>query len=807
MQSFGKVSRPVLLGTAAIVGLAASIGAQAQTEATVPQGESASIDDIVVTANKREQSLNDVGLAVTALSGDALKSQNVSSLADLSRAVPALTFQPTQYSTPVYTLRGVGFYDSSLASYPTVSVYLDEAPQPIPVMTTHTAFDLERVEVLKGPQGTLFGNNSTGGAINFVAKKPTNQFEAGADISYGRFNRVEGNAYAGGPLSSNLNGRLAINGARGDDWQRSQTRPQDRIGEVGYLAGRLLLDWKPASQLRFKLNINGWRETSDPQVPQFVATIAQFPVTVTPLLLTFPFAPRDARYADWGPARPSLTEKMGQVALRTEWDLLAGLTMTAVTSYSGYSRNAAFEQDGTPIANGGYQNATGSIKSFSQEVRLSNEASMPFRWVLGGSYERTNVRESTDVDFHDISAAPIFGFTGDHVSSIQHLRNYAGFANGEYDISHTLTAKAGIRYTKANRAFQNCTTDNGDGTFASVFSNLANAIQFGFVPIAGFTPTGTPVAPLSTTSCAALDNVTFDGTPASYLPGEMRATLNEDNLSWRVGIDVKPADHLLLYGNIARGYKSGSFPFLSGATFEQNKPVTQESILSFEAGAKLQTWNRRISINAAAFLYKYDDKQLRAKIPDPIFGLLESLVNVPKSEIKGIELEFSARPVSGLSLSLAAVYIDSEIKNFSNFSFTKNFTDLSGSRVPYTPKYQVNSTADYKWKIGDLSPFIGATYSWRSSQFTNIGGSRGLSLPSNGRSDYPLQEIFRIKSYGLLDLRAGIEGSDGDWELSIFGKNVLNKYYSTNIQTSFDNVVRFSGKPVTYGVTVKAKIG
>lgn len=810
MQSFELIYRSALLCSAAAAGIALPTSAFAQEEpaqaATDIQTASA-YDTIIVTANKREQNLNDVGLAITALSGEALEKQNVSSLADLARTIPSLTFQPTQYSTPVYTLRGVGFYDSTLASYPTVSVYLDEAPQPLPVLTTHTAFDLERVEVLKGPQGTLFGNNSTGGAINFIARKPTDTFEAGGDISFGRFARVEGNAYISGPISDNLTARVAINGAMADGWQRSISRPAETNGEVGYIAGRVLLDWRAADGLRFRLNASGWRDSSDPAAPQFVGLIPQFTGTLAPAQLTLPFAPRKARAADWLRAnKPNLDEKMGQVVLRGDVDLTQDITLTSITSYAAYARdNASYEFDGTPYLNGDYFGALGRVKTFSQELRIGNAGNLPFRWVVGANYERTKTREFAVVNFSEASLAPVFGFTGDMIRSKQAMRNYAAFANAEYDISDQLTVKGGIRYTQADRSFSNCTLDGGDGTFSGVFTGLANAIQFGFVPVPGFTPTFTPVPPIGPDQCNALDNVTFDGTPITYLPGELFANLKEDNVSWRVGVDFKPSNDLLLYANVARGYKAGSFPFLSGASFDQNAAVTQESLLSYEAGFKASVLDRRINVNGAAFWYKYDDKQLRAKVPDPVFNLLEALVNVPKSELKGVELEVSGRPVKGLTLGAAGSYIDSEIKEFVNYSRSNDLTDFAGSRIPYTPKWQVSASADYVFDGGKIQPFVGATYSWRSDQFANIGGSRGLVLPAEGRSDYPLDDIFKIKAYGLLDLRAGVEAEDGSWRVSVFGKNVTNKYYTTNVQTAYDNVVRFAGMPATYGVTLAVK--
>ena len=166
-------------------------------------------DEIIVTAQKREQSINDVGLTIEAFSGEELAKRKITSLSDVASAVPGLSYAATATSTPVFTLRGVGFYDSSLAGYPTVSVYTDEIPLQFPAMTKHSAFDLQRLEVLKGPQGTLFGQNSTGGAINYVTAKPTNAFDAGLSLNYARFNTIQAQGYVSGPITDTLKARLA----------------------------------------------------------------------------------------------------------------------------------------------------------------------------------------------------------------------------------------------------------------------------------------------------------------------------------------------------------------------------------------------------------------------------------------------------------------------------------------------------------------------------------------------------------------------------------------------------------------------
>lgn len=800
----------LLCGSALPLALMSAAAAHAQTAppvaaaATTAADQATNSGEIVVTANKREQSINKVGLAITAVSGDALKSQHIVSLADLAAAVPGLSFTPSSTQSPVYTLRGVGFYETSIAAYPTTSVYVDQVPLPFPVLTTHTDFDLERVEVLKGPQGTLFGQNSTGGAINFIAAKPTSTFTAGADLTYGRFNRIEGNAYISGPLTDTLTARIAVTGARSDDWQRSYTR-NDTLGAAGYYAGRLLLDWKPTSNLSFEFSLTGSRDRSDPQAPQYQTLLSQSPTTTVQALRDYPFAPFNARAGDWSPdTRPRADNRLIQPSLRVNWQVGSNVVLTSISSYIDYKQRQNNETDGTALHADDFYIDNGYIKSFNQELRLADAGRTGFHWVLGANYEYSHVYQYEVENFSQISTAPIFGYTGAYDFADQRMRNYAFFANAEYDLSSKFTVKGGLRYTNARRTANVCTGDTGDGTFAAVFDSLANAIQSGAFPVAGFTPTGKPVPPIGT-GCAALDNTTADGTPATYLPGEFHGKLEEHNVSWRVGVDYKPSHQLLLYANVAKGYKAGSYPIASAATFQQYLPVTQESLLSYEAGFKLNTADHKLQLSGAGFYYDYSDKQLRSKIVDPIFGVLDSLENIPKSRVIGGELDLTYRPIHGLTLGASGSILDSKITRFIGLNTAGAPVDYRGAAIPYTPKYQLRLTGDYSWQMGSVAPFVGVAVSMRSKAVTNIGGATALVLTSDFASSVPVADTYTIKGYTLVDLRAGASFDNGKWTLTLFGKNVFNKYYVTNIYTDYDTIDRFAGMPATYGATIAFK--
>lgn len=757
---------------------------EAETASQAPDS-----NDIVVTANKREQRLNDVGITVAVVSGDALQNRQINSLADLANATPSLSFTNSANGTPVYTLRGVGFYETSIGAYPTVSTYVDEAPLAFPVLSSHSAFDLERVEILKGPQGTLFGQNATGGAINYIAAKPTNELSAGGSISYGRFNEVVADAFISGPISSTLRARLAGRIERADGWQISNSRPGDRNGKVENYMGRLLIDFEPTERLRFKLNINGWKDNSETQAPQYIALFTQAPTFLTPQLAAAQFSPERPQAADWTPGVPRRSNRLGQATLRAEFDVSDNITLTSLTSYADYKQRQGDEGDGLPLSTLDLVDNTGRIKSFNQELRLSNSSASDFRWVIGANYERSKVNELIDLSFPDASVRGLYGSFGYPFFSLsysndQKMENYAGFANIEYDIGQ-LTLKVGGRYTKSRTDASECGFDDSGSPINT--GPLFYDVLFGGAlgPYAG--------------QCYQINNTpdTYNGV-APGASGRFTDTLKEDNFSWRVGLDYKPVDDVLLYANVAKGYKAGSYPTLSASLFSQYLPVVQESVQSYEAGFKATLLDRTLQLNGAAFYYDYTDKQLRSKLVDPNFGILDTLQNIPKSDVKGFEIEMSIRPTQGLVINNTFTYLDATIKEFTGINSGGISANFAGENVPYTPKYQFGSNIDYEFPLSDsLNGFLGTSLNFRSKTVATIGGEIN---PAGVTS--PVTTVFGIDDYVLLDLRAGVAAADDSWRVSVWGKNVGNEYYWNNVVAAFDTIQRYAGKPATYGVSV-----
>ena len=812
------------VGIAALaVGIASAAHAQGTSQPAAAAESERDANDIVVTANKREQNLNDVGLTVTAISGETLAERRITSVQDIAAAVPGLKFAESGAGTPIYTLRGIGFNEESLGVYPSVSVYTDEVPLPFPVLTLRAAFDLERVEALKGPQGTLFGQNATGGAINYIAAKPTNEFQYGADISYGRFNEVSGNAFISAPLGDNAGVRLAVSAAHSDGWQRSLTRPGDRNGAQKYYSGRLTFTINPSETLRLRATVTAWQDKSEPQAAQLIAVRAQNPATVQAGVSAAPFGTNDPRSADWTirsnyvvldstftnivpKVTPNLTprsnRKFIQGALRADLDLGDVATLTSITSYLDFDQHLYSDKDGTAQAVANIGDGLANIHSFNQELRIANAGKGALRWVVGGNYENSRTFEDQGLTFaNGSSSAPntlFINTTGSEV--LQKIRNYAFFANGEYDVSSTVALKLGGRYTNSRNNAELCSKGNGDGLVSTLFNFIGGL-------------SGNPFTPVGVNGCYVLNS--------KGVPGDrIISTLAEHNFSWRAGLDFKPNDDTLFYLNVSRGYKAGSYPTLASADFKAYRPVTQESVLSYEAGFKASLADRKVQLNGAAFYYDYTNKQIRGKVVDPIFDVLDTLLNVPKSRVYGAEAELTVRPTEGLTLSASVTYLESKVLTRNGTPFVGPTAygnscgtaavpaqcDFTGSELPFSPKVSYTLGANYRHEMGGGTIIFGAdlrgqsssvsTLNGRTIQFRNLTNDRrapGIALP------------FVIPGYAVVDARLGYEFGDKRYKVMVWGKNVFNKYYVTNAAHFLDTTVRFVGQPATYGITLSIK--
>lgn len=752
--------------------IAQSTSPQIESEGTLKEDDAIPASEIVVTAQKREQSVSKVGSSLVALGGEFLKERNVSSLSDLANAIPGLNFSMTETNTPVFTLRGVGFTDTTLSSYPDVSVYVDQVPLPFPVLTANANFDLERVEVLQGPQGTLFGSNATGGAINYVAAKPTRHLKGGMSITAGRFNDLVVDGFISGPLSDNLRVRLAGRAEHRDDWQYSYTRA-DTAGKISTAAARGIVDWDANDRLSLELNVNGWRDKSDPQQGQLHALALQAPAAFAdPKLLSYPAAPHDPRAADWDNRYPLYGDRWQfQTTLRGAYKLTDAITLTSLTGFIRARHDVWAQADGVDLA-ASHAHTQGRFHDFFQELRLDNGARGRVRWTAGLNYQQDDVEEAVAYWFGDSTSHYTTGINQARNSLSQKTKNYAAFGNAELDILPDVTVKGGIRYTRTNRNANACLTDNFDGSAAAFFTFYEGLLN-----------PGATIAPLGLEDCLSINPATNRAAPFS-------GRLHEDNISFRVGIDWRITPDILLYANISKGYKAGGFPSVLGTNFFEYTPVRQEALTDYEAGVKTSIFDHRIFLTASGFYYDYRDKQLRSKVATEVFGIVNSTVNIPKSSVRGGEIAVSTKPIMGFTPSLSATYLDATIDDYLGLNAGGQIGDFGGTRMPLAPKLSVNGDLQYEARLGaDLTGIVGASVTYRSSTNTLVGGTPEFVIPG----------------YALIDVRAGVNLRDGAWKISVFGKNIANKYYVTSVYRAYDVIVRSTGQPATYGVTISHK--
>ena len=774
-----RVLLTALLSSTAYVQFADAQPVSGGDTGSVSTNSSRGVEEIIVTAQKRSQRISDVPLSITAATGTQLAKQGVIGPADLEKVVPGFTYRQSQNGTPVFSIRGIGFYDESLAVAPTVTIYTDQIPLPYGRMTEGASLDIERVEVLKGPQGTLFGQNSTGGAVNYIAAKPTDTPKAGVNLDYGRFDELDADGYVSGPLAKNLTARLAVTDQTRGAWQKGLTN-NSTLGVKDFKAGRLLVDWKPADRLSLEFNVNGWVDTSDTQVGQargYLPVSGAPPLTPVTLatatfLTNYPYyTGNNNRIADWNQGTSyRRNDSFLQGAVRATYDFTDALHLVSITSYDEYNGYAPVDADATPYS-ALYVLQTGHIRTFSQELRLEGTNGR-FKWMVGANFDHDQTRETqfTTIDGSNSQAPGPNGFIhfdGINLTNNENIRDVAGFANVEYKLTNTVTLQGAARYTDEALDFSGCLADGGG-------------------------PLGFRIA--LNPSVAPGGCLTF---LANGQSGLYTTSLDQNNSSWRGGINWKVNPDTLLYANVTKGFKSGSFGTLPSVFYTQFKPVTQESVIAYETGFKTKAFDRKLDITGAAFYYDYVNKQVQGYITVPPFGNLPYLVNIPKSRIEGAELDVTVHPLRGVRATVGGSYLDSSVLNDALVGNPFGaIINAKGESLPSTPKWQIQGDIEYDFGISStIDGFIGGGLSYRSGTSAAFGSQTG---PAG------TQSFFAVPGYTLVDARLGANIGE-KYTVELYGHNITDTQYWTNVTHIYDTYERVTGFPATYGVRLSAR--
>ena len=787
----------------------ATVGNQQATTVTPNDDASESRDAaganvIVVTANRREQSLSDVGVTVTAVSAAQLVDRGITSPEDLTKVVPGFQASPTYGGSPNYTLRGVGFAARYASAISPIGLYLNEAAVPYPYMSLGLLHDLERVEVLKGPQGTLYGRNATGGLINYVSAKPTSTPEGGFRVEGGSFETLNASAFASGPLTDTIRARLSLSTEnRFEGWQRSVTR-DERLGKLHQHAVRLSVNIGNGGPFELDLQGDYWEKTGDTQAPQAIA----FTPTVNPALLTQdqrdsiianPTNNRDADFLSvtrqpaaraglFSPA-PLVDSEFYMLTARASLELSDTLSLASLTSYSDLRSREVSDAAGLQTQSI-YQDSRNDINSFSQELRLLGESDR-LNWSVGGYYARDNAL-TRDRGYSDenavirglrLTAISLNPLTGNRYTDQEILNGFlgyrnranfdteviAGFANVEFNVTDQLTLIAGGRYTRDTVDFEGCTFDT-DGQNVPVLNPLYTAL-FG------------TLFNLQANQCYVLNenNTGFVST--------VQQSQQQDNFAWRGTIEFEPNLDTLLYATVSRGYKSGGFPVIAGSAVRQFDPVEQEQLTNYEVGAKLGLFDGIVQWNTSAFYYDYENKQIFGRTPDVVFGTLSRIDNIPSSYEYGIETDITARLGDYFNFQLAALYVKTEIEEYQGFTETGEPRDFSGRPFAFTPEFQGSASLNYE---GPITPGL------------NLFGSLAGSYQSSSQGDFDGNPLFRIDDYALVDATAGIAASNGDWRLGVYATNLFDTYYYNSAASATETVFRYAGMPRELGVRYSA---
>lgn len=764
-----------LAGTGLMI-IAAPCGAIAQ-EASAPAADQ--LGEIVVTAQKRDQNLQDVGVSIAAFTGDQLKDLGVTSAEQVAESVSGVQVYSYLGRQPTFVIRGVGVQDFAPNVAPAAAVYLDEVYLGSNILTGFQIFDTDRVEILKGPQGTLFGRNTTGGAVSYSTRRPSDAVEGYAELSYGNYRTVTLDAAVGGPLSPALSARLAgryAKQSRGfyrNDWTPADTTlplsrlffdPKRRPGEQESWAARGLLEYDDSDGIGLLLNLHGGETSGDVQPLSSIGFTsipgAAEPCTATPLEgVSDPLFCGDAfGYSDrdGDPYRVRVDfvgrnrERNYGASLRGEFALGAA-TLTSITSYDWARKRAFTDTDGAPHHELNQLRDT-RLEQYAQELRLASSGEGPLYWIAG----LYGARETIDLRFFG-TLSPLLGLTNFtdpalsgrvadqlELNFAQDTWSAAAYAHAEWKASDRLTVIAGVRYSYEDKAFR----------------SRSEWI---------YTDGGTPGRAIVNFGATAADAAVVDDS-AIY-----------KSFSGKVGLNYKPSDEVLIFTSISRGFKSGGFDGDFAFTRQQLQPFDEEKLTAYEVGVKTTLLDRRLFLNASAYHYDFRQPQVRVAQVDTVTGLpFNQLRNLAKARVNGLEVDATLRPFRGFDLRGGVAWIDTRIDDPAQPVFDSN--DL-----PLAAKFSANLLARYQFAIGD---------GWDMA--IQIDGKHSGAYFLNAENTPYLRE----KPHTLVNARVGLIAERG-WDLALWARNITRESFAVQSFALFGAYSVAYNPPRTYGATLR----
>ncbi|MFZ4607041.1 MAG: TonB-dependent receptor [Caulobacter sp.] len=730
----------------------------------VAMAQDANTDDttvgaIIVTARRTEERLQDVPAAVTAFDERALERVQATDVTGLTGSVPNLVLgqgRGSSNATNIF-IRGIGQPDALQTFDPAVGVYVDDVYYSRIRGTQFDLFDIERIEVLRGPQGTLYGKNTIGGALKVVTRRPGDEFRAGVSLAYGSYNQQEIKGSISGPVSDTLalgvSGLVSLrDGFVTDPVTHAEYNDKDTMAIRGQAS------WTPTDTLRVDLSADFSRDDA-------AMTVGQATSTLTTLfggtILTIPNPPPAYNFETrTTPGLPNSTKLTHYgYAANVTWDISDALTLKSTTAYRNLETDDYIDIDATQYELGDVFVGVDQDQ-ISQEFQLAYDAGGPLTFVAGAFWMRENITSSQKAFADDLIgplfANPTFLRT---VNDDLETTSQALYLNATYALTDTVNLSGGLRYTSEEKTYSRTTS-----TFSS------NAL-FGANPAFAF---------------SGLNNTWEDVSPM-------------------VSLDWKPADNVMAYVRYSNGFKSGGFNGRANNPGEQ-APYEPEQVTSVEAGVKSTFFGNRVLANFTVFHNDYEDFQARVSgtVTDPGTGLPSpelTVINAGAMKIEGAELELIVVPAAGLRLDAQLGLLDASYDDFKDVRFTATGGSRAFQEPAFAPRWTARYGAQYEWSLGDAgSVTLGGQARYRSEMALSVDNT-----PTNSQVRLP---GMWDENHWIMDARLVWDSADRRFSAGLYGQNLTDELYKTDAQ-EFSSVggirTAYYGAPQTWTLRVSAK--